>query len=132
MLTEEAYGTVEYLFVYRLLDDGAAFAFVPVSGATAEQSYLSYYQELKEFVRRKEAASRKQQSLEDRAALLGNCLGPMLSALMATQSEERICAQMGVFKSFGATSKDLQARRKSAVALRYPDFNFDKCKEATK
>lgn len=126
------YGTTEYATAYRLLLDGTVFGFVPVFGAPMERFYLDYYVELKDKILRRKAASAKGPDHEDDAGLIGDYVGPMLGALVATENANRICSERKVFESFGLTLQDLRVWRKRLVNMGYPDFNFDNCREVTK
>ena len=126
------YGTIDYATAYRLLIDGTVFGFVPIFGAPMERFYLDYYVELKDKVLRRKAASAKEPDQEDDAGLLGDYVGPMLGALVATENANRICSERKVFESFGLDPQDLRAWRKRLVDMGYPDFNFDNCREVTR
>ncbi len=126
------YGTIEYATAYRLLMDGTVFGFVPVFGAPVEQFYLDYYVKLKDEILRRKAASAKEPGHEDDAGLIGDHVGPMLGALVATENAHRICSERKVFESFGLTPQDLRAWRKRLANMGYPDFNFDTCREVTR
>lgn len=121
-----------YATVYRLLIDNFIFSFIPVFGAPVEQFYSGYYQELKDEIMQRKAASANNGGYDDDAPSFGDYCGPMLAALVATENAGKICSEMGVFESFGLTLQDLQAWRKRLVNIGYPDFNFDSCREVTK
>ncbi len=132
LVDDVGYGTMEYATAYRLLIDDTVFGFVPVFGAPMEQFYFGYYLELKDEIVRRKTASTNNGGHDDDGALLGDYVGPMLGALVATENAGRICPEMRIFKSFGLNLQDLQAWRKRLASIGYPDFNFDSCKEVTK
>lgn len=123
-------GLQNYLMVYKLHIDETLFGFIPVFGPEMAKPYLDYYIWQKESLNRK--IKDKRLSNEDKKILFDANAGQILSALIATQDKNKICAEIKELDNFGLTASDVQAWEKRLKGLGFPSFDLTICKENLK
>ncbi|MFZ5997813.1 MAG: hypothetical protein ACOYW7_10035 [Nitrospirota bacterium] len=127
MFPEIDFGLQNYLIVYKLNIDEMLFGFVPVFGQDIAKPYLDYYSWMRESLNQKMAD--KTLSAEDKRKFIEGNIGPMIAALIATQSGERICAEMKTFRNYEVTIADMQKWERRLREFGLPGFDLTICKE---